>query len=84
MKKVLILGSTGMLGHMVHHFLDSTKSYDLFNLSFKNKLNSKTIILDIPNQKKLLNKIEEINPDVIINCVGILIKGSEENIKNAI
>tara|TARA_B100001059_G_C17617874_1_gene467965 strand:+ start:484 stop:651 length:168 start_codon:yes stop_codon:yes gene_type:complete len=54
MKKVLILGSTGMLGHMVHHFLDSTKSYDLFNLSFKNKLNSKTIILDITNQKKTI------------------------------
>ena len=54
-----------MLGHMVHHFLDSTKSYDLFNLSFKNKLNSKTIILDITNQKKLLNKIEEIDPDII-------------------
>jgi len=84
MKKVLILGSTGMLGHMVHHFLDSTKSYDLFNLSFKNKLNSKTIILDITNQKKLLNKIEEIDPDIIINCIGVLIRGSKENTKNAI
>ena len=84
MKKVLILGSTGMLGHMVHHFLESTESYELFNLSFKNKLNSKTIILDITNQKKLLNKIKEIDPDVIINCIGVLIKGSKENIKNAI
>jgi len=84
MKKVLVLGSTGMLGHIVHHFLDTTKRYDLHNLSFRNKLNSKTIILDVTNQKKLLNKIEDIAPDVIINCVGILIKGSEENIKNAI
>ena len=84
MKKVLILGSTGMLGHMVHHFLDSTKSYDLFNLSFKNKLNSKTIILDVTNQKKLLNKIKEIDPDIIINCIGVLIRGSKENTKNAI
>ncbi len=84
MKKVLVLGSTGMLGHMVHHFLDSTKTYDLYNLSYRNKLNSRTIILDITNQKRFLKKIEEISPDIIINCVGILIKGSKENIKNAI
>lgn len=84
MKKVLVLGSTGMLGHIVYNYLNSTKIYDLYNLSYRNKLNSKTIILDVTNQKRLLNKIEEIAPDVIINCVGILIKGSEENIKNAI
>jgi dTDP-4-dehydrorhamnose reductase len=84
MKKVLVLGSTGMLGHIVYHFLDSTNKYDLFNLSFRNKLNSKTIIVDISDQEKLSNLINEISPDVIINCIGILIKGSNENIKNTI
>ena len=73
-----------MLGHMVYHFLDSTNKYDLFNLSFRNKLNSKTIIVDISDQQKLSNLINEISPDVIINCIGILIKGSNQNIKNAI
>ena len=84
MKKVLVLGSTGMLGHMVYHFLDSTNKYDLYNLSFRNKLNSKTIIVDISDQQKLSNLINDISPDVIINCVGVLIKGSKENLKNAI
>ena len=84
MKKVLVLGSTGMLGHIVHYFLDSTNKYDLYNLSFRNKLNFKTIIEDVSDQEKLSNLINEISPDVIINCIGILIKGSNENIKNAI
>ena len=84
MKKVLVLGSTGMLGHIVHHFLDSFKTYDLYNLSFRNKLNSKTIIVDISDQQKLSILINDISPDVIINCVGVLIKGSKENLKNAI
>jgi len=84
MKKVIILGSTGMLGHLVYHFLDSTNKYDLYNLSFRNKLNSKTIIVDISDQQKLSNLINDISPDVIINCVGVLIKGSKENLKNAI
>jgi len=73
-----------MLGHMVYHFLDSTNKYDLYNLSFRNKLNSKTIIVDISDQQKLSNLINDISPDVIINCVGVLIKGSKENLKNAI
>ena len=84
MKKVLVLGSTGMLGHMVYHFLDSTNKYDLYNLSFRNKLNSKTIIEDISDQQKLSNLINDLSPDVIINCIGVLIKGSNENIKNAL
>lgn len=73
-----------MLGHIVHYFLDSTNKYDLYNLSFRNKLNSKTIIEDVSDQQKLSNLINDISPDVIINCIGILIKGSNENIKKAI
>ena len=84
MKKVLVLGCTGMLGHMVYYFLDSTNKYDLYNLSFRNKLNSKTIIEDVSDQEKLSHLINEISPDVIINCIGILIKGSNENLKKAI
>jgi len=73
-----------MLGHIVHYFLDSTNKYDLYNLSFRNKLNSKTIIEDISDQQKLSNLINDLSPDVIINCIGVLIKGSNENIKNAL
>jgi len=84
MKKVLVLGSTGMLGHMVHHFLDSTNKYDLYNLGYRNKLNSKTIIEDVSNQEKISTLIYKISPDVIINCIGVLIKGSNDNLKKAI
>ena len=61
MKKVLVLGSTGMLGHIVHYYLDSTNIYDIYNLSFRIKLNTKTIIVDISDQQKLSNLINEIS-----------------------
>ena len=32
----------------------------------------------------LLNKIKSISPDIIVNCIGILIKGANENPENAI
>ncbi len=82
-KKILILGSTGMLGHQVYYYLHSLKIYRLFDISYRNKLSSQTIILDVSDLNLLKRTISEIKPDFIINCIGVLIKGSE-NYKNAV
>lgn len=84
MKKILVLGSTGMLGHVLYNYLNSYSKYILFNVSFREKLNSKTKIIDVTNFDKLKEYILEIKPDFIVNCIGVLINGSKQNIKNAI
>lgn len=84
MKKIIVLGSTGMLGHVLYNYLDSYSKYILFNVSFRKKLNSKTKIIDVTNFDNLKEYILEIKPDFIVNCIGVLINGSKQNIKNAI
>ncbi|MEB2781264.1 SDR family oxidoreductase [Algoriphagus sp. C2-6-M1] len=84
MQKVLILGSTGMLGHQVFFNLEKSKEFEVYDLSFRNKLRDQTIICDITDFNKLEGIIKEIKPDVLINCIGILIKGSNQNPKNSI
>ena len=84
MIKSLILGSTGMLGHVLYNHLELVSKHKLFNVSYRNKLNSKTKIIDICNFNRIEKYIEEIKPDFIINCIGVLIKGSNQNVKNAI
>jgi len=84
MKKALILGSTGMLGHQVFYKLEKSNEFEVFDLSFRNKLREETLICDITDFTKLEGIIKEIAPDVLINCIGILIKGSSENPKNSI
>ena len=84
MKKALILGSTGMLGHQVFFNLKNTQEFEVFDLSFRNKLREETILCDITDFTRLESIIKEIKPDVIINCIGILIKGSSENPKNSV
>ena len=84
MKKVLVLGSTGMLGHVLYNYLDGFSKYSLFDVSFRKKLNSKTTIIDVSDFDKLKDYIEEIKPDFIVNCIGVLINGSKQNIENAI
>jgi dTDP-4-dehydrorhamnose reductase len=84
MRKVLVLGSTGMLGHQVVSRLTQNPDFQVFDLSFRNKFREETIICDVTDFKKLGQEIEDIRPNFIVNCIGILIKGSNDNPKNSI
>jgi len=83
-KKILILGSTGLIGHQVYNYLQDNGGYELHNISYRKKLNSESIIQDVRNEKKLVEIVAKIAPDYIINCVGVLIEGSDKNHENAI
>ena len=81
--KILILGGTGEVGHMLCKTLSS--SHQVFTtLRSKNDLNSVdffTKVLpepncifndDIKDEKKLKNVINNISPDLIINCIAVI------------
>ena len=82
--KVLVLGSTGLIGHQVFNYLDSLKKYELYNISYRRKLNQYTILCNVRNENSFLKIIKSISPDIIINCIGILIKQSNLDPENAI
>ena len=64
-----------MVGHVVTQYLESLNRYTIFNASL-DKLNDKTIILNVEH-KELVNEIlTEKTPDIVINCIGLLIKDS--------
>lgn len=84
MRKVLVLGSTGMLGHQVVLRLTQNPDFEVFDLSFRNKFREESIICDVTDFDKLAHVIADVQPDFIVNCIGILIKGSNENPKNSI
>lgn len=83
-KKVLVLGSTGLIGHQVYNYLKSKSDYELSNVSYRKKLQDDTILLDVRNEKKLVDTIKKIKPQYIINCIGVLINGANANPENAI
>jgi dTDP-4-dehydrorhamnose reductase len=83
-KKILILGSTGMLGHIVYEYFHQRDKYELFDLVYRNKLRDESIVCDITNTSEIKEIIRSIQPDYIVNCIGILIKGSTSNPANAI
>lgn len=84
MKKILILGAGGMAGHMVYYYLDSLQKYCLYTVCHKISLTGHSFILDIHDTNTLTNILVDIQPDVIVNCIGVLIKGSQNSIKDAV
>ena len=67
---VLILGSTGILGNTLNIFLKK-KKINLFSISRKKTNNNNLYLKDFKNFKKLEKIIKTINPDYIVNCLGI-------------
>lgn len=82
-KKILLLGSTGMAGHIVYYYLKSLNKYNIINASYRTKLTEDSFIINLKNISDLEKLVMFSNPDYIINCVGILIKGSRD-IENAV
>ena len=83
-KKILILGSSGMIGHQVYLKLRSTKKYALFTASHKNKLTEDTHLFDLTRFNLTSSLMKEVNPDIVINCSGILIDRCEKDKGTAI
>ncbi|KNF09647.1 dTDP-4-dehydrorhamnose reductase [Gottschalkia purinilytica] len=84
MKKVLILGSTGMAGHVIYRYFEELGIYELYNLSHSYKLNENTKILDVRKLDVFEKFLDEIKFDIIVNCIGLLNDFAERSPKDAI
>lgn len=84
MKKVLLFGATGMAGHIAYYYLLNTGKYEITNVVFRTPLTEDSIIVDVTNRDAVAEMVRRVQPEIILNCVGVLIKGSKEHPDNAI
>ena len=68
--KILILGSSGLLGNTLRIFLKAKKINPFF-ISKKKSNNRNFYLKNFKNLKKLEKIIKIINPQYIINCIGV-------------
>lgn len=83
-RKILLFGGTGMAGHMAYYYLQGTGKYDITNIVYRTKLTDDSIVLDVTNKEAVKQVVSDTRPDFILNCIGVLIKGSKEHPDNAI
>lgn len=76
MKRILVIGSNGLLGQKITTLFSKSKQYDLLNASVEEKsfLDEKNIPyqqLDITKRSSVLKFIDAYQPDVIINTAAV-------------
>lgn len=76
LKRLAVLGSTGMAGHMVACYLNE-QGYDVYCASRSEKNTSHSRAVDVTDFPALSNWLDEIAPEVIVNCVGLLPRDCE-------
>jgi len=75
--KILILGSDGMLGHVVKTYFEE-RGHEIVCTNRNDK--ESNLYFDITNSISGIDKIvENVKPEVLINCIGILNKVAEEH-----
>ncbi len=86
MNKILILGSNGMLGTMVSNYFLSLEEYEIIltnriieSRDAKNKIYKFDALID-----DLESLIQDIRPDYLINCIGVIKPEINENNKDSI
>ena len=77
MKKIVVLGSTGMAGHIISLYLER-HGFDVFRISRSETNTDKSSKIDVSNTDELMACIDEVKADVVVNCVGLLQKSCEE------
>ena len=83
-KKVIILGANGMAGHVLTVGLKSDCAYEVISVARTKSVINPNVIMDVSDFDSLATLINNINADVIINCIGLLNKTAEDNSDKAI
>lgn len=84
MEKVLLFGATGMAGHMVYYYLREMGGYDLANVVYRTPLTGDSLIVNVSDRSAVEEAVRQVKPDILINCVGVLVRGSKEHPDNAV
>jgi dTDP-4-dehydrorhamnose reductase len=83
MKRILILGGTGMLGHVLLRHLSNRPEYEVFGTtrsvsglikSFSPEMVAlfRPDTVDADNFDSVIRALASIQPDIVINCIGLI------------
>lgn len=77
MKRIAVLGGTGMAGHVATEYLKE-RGYDMYYMSRSAPDTPNSKAIDAADISSLRLWFDAIKPDVILNCIGLLIAESDK------
>jgi dTDP-4-dehydrorhamnose reductase len=82
-KKILILGAGGMAGHVMAEYLAQKRIYEIIRCA-RSAVTPDTTVLDVTEFLKVEAVLHDRRPDIVVNCVGMLVQASQERVDEAI
>lgn len=71
--KIMVIGGRGMAGHMVVDYLSSETEHVVFYTVRGQKTSARNAyVVDVMNAKEIQILLQQVKPDIVINCVGLL------------
>lgn len=79
--RILILGASGMAGHVMTRWLrEQHPEWDIHTHVYRTKVDDESIVLDLYEGKEGIGlMIDAVEPDVVINCVGVLVAAAAQD-----
>jgi dTDP-4-dehydrorhamnose reductase len=81
-KKVLILGAGGMLGHACFDYFDKLDEFETFGTWRKPTFDN--IRYFDASKESIKELIENVEPDWVINCIGVIKQKIDENSRSSV
>lgn len=83
MKRILILGAAGMAGHVMAEYLEQKPEYEIIRCA-RRAVTPEAILLDVTEFLKVEEVLRDRRPDMVVNCIGMLVQASQERVDQAI
>lgn len=83
-KKIIIIGSKGMAGHVVYNYFKALPDFDVVDISRNDDVFASNYNVDVTDTNALKIIFEKEQPTVVVNCIGVLNKDAEDNPDKAI
>lgn len=83
MKKVIVLGSLGMAGHIMTEYLNETGAYEVVGVA-RQEARYVDRVLDVINFVEFEKLLEVERPQYVVNCIGALVSHSTEYVSSAV
>jgi len=83
MKRIMVLGAGGMVGHIMAAYLAQKPDYEVIRCE-RSAFTPETVVLDMMDFQRVEDVLHDSSPDIVINCAGILVQASQDRMDRTI
>lgn len=83
-KKVVIIGSNGMAGHLISDYLTLNPKFEIVKVARDSSIKKTDFKIDVSDFNALDELIANLKPDYVINAIGVLNADAENNPDRAV